>query len=72
MAKLTTAETEILTQAAEIIHRETGADGTKITVKDLGTFKRVLKAARVGRNPKTGESVQIPAKSVLTFKAPKA
>jgi len=37
----------------------------------LGSFKQVVRAARQGRNPKTGESVAIPAKTVVKFKAAK-
>ena len=32
------------------------------------TFKTVVRKARVGRNPKTGESLNIPAKKVLVYK----
>ena len=38
-------------------------------VKDLGkTFKIKKKAARTGKNPRTGEAIQIPARKDLTFK----
>lgn len=42
--------------------------GDDITLAGFGQFKSVQKAARVGRNPKTGESVDIPAKQVVRFK----
>lgn len=54
-----------LTAALEII-METVADGGKVTLTGFATFERVDKAARPGRNPKTGETIQIPAR-----KAPK-
>lgn len=46
---------------------------TKTTVRiyGLGTFKVVERAARKGRNPKTGEPVDIPAKTVVKFKVSK-
>ena len=36
--------------------------GDKITLPGFGTFKVVETAARTGRNPQTGEPVEIPAK----------
>jgi DNA-binding protein HU-beta len=38
----------------------------------FGKFVCTEKAARKGRNPKTGEDVDIPAKTVVKFKAGKA
>ena len=34
----------------------------------IGVFKVVRRAPRKGRNPRTGEEVQIPAKKILIFK----
>ena len=45
------------------------AEGGTVTIRDYGTFKRKTTKARVGRNPQTGEPLQIPAKTKLTFKA---
>lgn len=42
--------------------------GEKITLQDFGTFSVKDQAARVGRNPSTGEPVQVPAKTVPKFK----
>jgi DNA-binding protein HU-beta len=36
-----------------------------------GTYQVVTRKARKGRNPKTGEEIQIPAKDTLKFKAGK-
>ncbi len=44
----------------------------EVTLLGLGTFKRSERAARKGRNPSTGESIQIAAASSLTFKQAKA
>lgn len=46
------------------------ADG-KVTIQGYGTFSNVKKAARQGRNPKTGESLTIAAREVFGFKASK-
>lgn len=37
----------------------------------LGTFKKVTLRAREGRNPRTGETVQIPERVVVRFKPSK-
>ena len=42
------------------------------TIPGLGKLVKVERAARVGRNPATGASIQIPAKTVLKFKIAKA
>lgn len=47
---------------------ETLAEGGRIEVRGFGSFSLRHHAPRAGRNPKTGESVQLPAKSVPHFK----
>jgi DNA-binding protein HU-beta len=42
------------------------------TIPGLGKLVKVERAARIGRNPATGASIQIPAKTVLKFKIAKA
>ncbi len=42
------------------------------TLPGLGKLVLVDRAARMGRNPKTGEAIQIPAKTVLKFRIAKA
>lgn len=39
-----------------------------VELRNFGVFKVKVKKARLGRNPKTGESVQIPEKKVVTFR----
>ena len=48
------------------------ADGEKVQVIGFGTFEVRDRAARKGRNPQTGEEIQIPASKVPAFKACKA
>ena len=48
------------------------ANGGSVTLVGFGTFKVVQREARTGRNPKTGASINIPAKKVVTFKPGKA
>lgn len=41
--------------------------GHEVNIPGFGKFKRHDKSARQGRNPKTGETMEIPAKSVPKF-----
>ena len=51
---------------------DTLAKGGEVALIGFGTFKVTERKAKTGRNPKTGEAMQIPAKKVATFKAGKA
>lgn len=44
-------------------------DGNKVPVAGFGTFAVSKREAREGRNPQTGEKVQIAARNAVTFKA---
>lgn len=46
--------------------------GKSVSLLGFGTFAVKPRAARVGRNPKTGEPIQIDAANVPVFKAGKA
>lgn len=50
---------------------ETLENGDRIEVRGFGSFSLHFRQPRVGRNPKTGESVNLVAKSVPYFKAGK-
>jgi integration host factor subunit beta len=50
---------------------ESLAGGDKVELRGFGTFKLRQRRARQGRNPKTGEIVQVPAKVVPYFKPSK-
>ena len=62
------------TQASEAVNcvleciGETLKDGNKVSLVGFGTFSTTRREARVGRNPKTGEPLQIAAKTVVKFK----
>ena len=47
---------------------ETLSQGERIEIRGFGSFSLHYRAPRVGRNPKTGESVSLPAKFVPHFK----
>ena len=48
------------------------AAGDKVSIPGFGTFESKTRAARTGRNPRTKETVEIPASTVPSFKAGKA
>ncbi len=43
----------------------------KVTLVGFGTFAKVRRKARKGRNPQTGEPLKIKARNAVTFKAGK-
>ena len=46
--------------------------GEEVRINNLGTFTLAHRDARMGRNPATGEQVQIAAKTSIKFKATKS
>lgn len=60
---------EVLTSMAELAHKEAE---NSFTIPGIGKLVLVNRAARMGRNPRTGESIQIPAKKVVKFRIAKA
>jgi len=45
--------------------------GDKIEIRGFGSFRTRQRRPRVGRNPKTGERVEVPAKKIPFFKPSK-
>ncbi len=43
----------------------------KVTLVGFGTFKKIYRKTRKGRNPQTGEPIKIKARNVVKFKAGK-
>ena len=62
---------EALTVALDLI-TEALAEGEKVQLVGFGVYEAKTRSARVGRNPKTKEEIQIPASRVPVFKAGKA
>lgn len=50
---------------------QTLCDGQRIEIRGFGSFSLNYRPPRQGRNPKTGETVPVPAKYVPHFKAGK-
>jgi nucleoid DNA-binding protein len=47
-------------------------NGEEVSVAGLGIFSTKMRPARTGRNPRTGETIQVPAMRVPKFRAAKA
>lgn len=47
------------------------AQGSRIEIRGFGSFSLNYRPPRVGRNPKSGDTVEVPAKIVPHFKAGK-
>ena len=60
------AALEAVEAVVDVIIREVAA-GNKVGITGFGTFERVDRAARTGRNPRTGEAVHIDATAVPKF-----
>ncbi len=54
-----------------IVENEMKNEG-EVPLAGLGKFKVTKRKARTGRNPATGEAIQIPAKTVVKFAVAKA
>lgn len=63
------AVTEIFEEIAALAYREAP---NQFTIPGVGKLVLVQRKARQGRNPATGETIQIPAKKVVKFKVAKA
>lgn len=71
-AGLTKKDAEKALGAFTDVVAETLKKGDKIALVGFGNFEVRERAARVGKNPRTGEEVNIPATKVPAFKAGKA
>ena len=65
-------DTETVIVAALNTITEALAEEEKVQLVGFGSFEVKKRAARIGRNPKTKESIEIPASVVPVFKAGKA
>ena len=45
--------------------------GEKIEIRGFGTYKITIRKARIGRNPKTEKTIQIPEKKAIKWKMSK-
>lgn len=66
----TNAELAVDTVIESIV--KTLKKGDEVSIAGLGIFSAKTRAARTARNPRTGESVSVPAMKVPKFRAAKA
>lgn len=70
-AGLTKKDTERVINAAIDAITEALAKGDRVQLAGFGIFEVKEREARVGRNPRTKEAIQIPASKIPAFKASK-
>ena len=61
---------EMLEALVQLAYSETKKSG-EFTIPGLGKLQKKHRAARMGRNPATGEQIQIAAKTVVKFRVAK-
>jgi DNA-binding protein HU-beta len=67
-ASLKRADAKKLVDAFVKVTSESLAKGDKLVLLGFGTFSIIERGARVGRNPITGASLNVPAKKIVKFK----
>ena len=68
---LTKKQTEVVVNTVFSSITDSLADGKKVENRGFGSFRIRQRNARVGRNPKSGQKVDVPSKKVPFFKAGK-
>ena len=66
--KLTKKQTEVIVNTVFQSITDSLSEGNKVELRGFGSFRIRERNARVGRNPKSGEKVDVPAKKVPFFK----
>jgi len=70
--EMTKKDTELLLNALVEVVSGALANGEEVALSGFGKFEVRERAARSGRNPQTGEAIEIAASKVPAFKAAKA
>ena len=68
---LTKKQTEVILETVFMSIKETLANGGKVEIRGFGNFKLRSRKARKARNPKTGESVDVPPRKCLISRSAK-
>lgn len=71
-ANLTKAQAQAALDAFVSNVQKSLKSGDKVTLVGFGTFSASTRAARMGRNPQTGQPIRIPERRVAKFSAGKA
>lgn len=67
-SNVTKAEAKKQVEAVLQVIKEKTLESKKLVILGFGTFSQTERKARAGRNPQTGEAIEIPAKVVTKFK----
>ena len=71
LAEVTRKDSEVIVETIfDSVVRALRA-GDKIEIRGFGSFRTRQRKARVGRNPKTGDRVEVPPKKIPVFKPSK-
>lgn len=71
VCEFTRKESEVIVEAIFDSVVRALREGDKIEIRGFGSFRTRQRKARIGRNPKTGARVDVPAKRVPYFKPSK-
>ena len=71
VVELTRKESEVIVEVIFDSIVRSLRSGDKIEIRGFGSFRTRERQARIGRNPKTGDRVEVPAKSIPYFKPSK-
>lgn len=66
--RLTKTQSENVLDAALEIIQKTVSKGEEVKLVGFGTFSRLARKSRTGRNPKTGQAVAIPGGKIPRFR----
>ena len=71
VVEMTRKESEVIVEAIFDSIVRSLRSGDKIEIRGFGSFRTRQRRGRVGRNPKTGEKVEVPPKKIPFFKPSK-
>src|SRR3981081_2348176 len=71
LAELTRKDSEVILETIFDRVGRSWRGGDKIEIRGFGSFRTRQRKPRMGRNPKTGEKVEVPAKKIPFFKPSK-
>ena len=71
VVEMTRKEAEVIVEAIFDSIVRALRSGDKIEIRGFGSFRTRQRRGRVGRNPKTGEKVEVPPKKIPFFKPSK-
>jgi integration host factor subunit beta len=66
--QITRREAEVVVNTIFMAIGDALVDGDRVELRGFGSFSTKRRNSRIGRNPKTGEAVEVPAKTVPHFK----